>query len=64
MLAEARRLAELLEWCGVSMEENQVVVAASIDRDLMEFDQTKAAPECAVSEKGLIMETGVGCTPV
>lgn len=64
MLADARRLVELIERCGVAMEENEVVVAASIDRDLMEPDRTKDVLEYAVSEKGLIMETGDGYTPV
>ena len=64
LLADARRLVELLEHRGVAMEENEVVVAATIDRDLMDPERAKKALQYAVSEKGLIMETEDGYRPV
>lgn len=64
LLADARRLVELLEHRGVAMEENEIVVAATIDRDLMDPERAKKALQHAVSEKGLIMETGDGYQPV
>ncbi|WP_049984114.1 phage/plasmid primase, P4 family [Halorubrum sp. BV1] len=64
MLADARRLVELLEQRGIALEEREIVVAASIDRDLMGPERAKEALEYAVSEKGLIMETEDGYTPV
>uniref|UniRef100_UPI0012BA5A0A DUF2240 family protein n=1 Tax=Halorubrum sp. BV1 TaxID=1498500 RepID=UPI0012BA5A0A len=64
MLADARRLVELLEQRGIALEEREIVVAASIDRDLMGPERAKEALEYAVSEKGLIMETEDGYTTV
>lgn len=64
LLADAQRLRDLLEQRGVPLEENEIVVAASIDRDLMDPDRAKEVLDYAVSEKGLIMETGDGYTPV
>lgn len=63
MLADARRLVELLKQRGVAMDENEMVVAASIDRDLMEPDRAKDVLGYAVSEKGQTMEIGDGYTP-
>ena len=63
LLADARRLVDLLEQRGVPLEENEIVVAASIDRDLMDPKRAKKVLEYAVTEKGLIMETGEGYTP-
>jgi len=63
LLADARRLVDLLEQRGVPLEENEIVVAASIDRDLMNPDRAKKVLEYAVTEKGLIMETEDGYTP-
>ncbi|WP_202614620.1 phage/plasmid primase, P4 family, partial [Halostella litorea] len=63
MLADVRRLVDLLEQRGVPMEENDLVVAASAEQDLMEPDRAKKALEYAVSEKGLIMETEDGLVP-
>jgi putative DNA primase/helicase len=64
LLADARRLVELLEQRGIALEENEIVVAASIDRDLMGPERAKEALEYAVTKKGLIMETGDGYRPV
>jgi len=64
ILVDARRLLELREQRGVAMVENEVVVLASIDCDLMEPNRTMHVLEYAVSEKGLIMETGDSYTPV
>lgn len=63
MLADAHRLVELLEQRGVAMHENEMVVAASIDRDLMEPDWAKDVLGYTVSEKRQVMETGDGYTP-
>lgn len=63
LLADAQRIRDLLEQRGVPLEENEIVVAASIDRDLMDPERTKEVLDYAVSEKGLIMETGDGYTP-
>ena len=64
LLADARRLLELLEQRGVAMEKNEIVVAATIDNDLMDPERAKKALQHAVSEKGLIMETEDGYRPV
>jgi len=64
LLADAQRLRDLLEQRSVPLEENEIVVAASIDRDLMDPERAKKILDYAVSEKGLIMETGDGYTPV
>lgn len=64
MLADARRLVDLLEQRGVPLDENEVVVAASVDSDLMAPDRAKRVLEYATTEKGLIMETDDGYVPV
>jgi len=60
LLADAQRLRNLVDQRGVPMEEQEIVVAASIDQDLMDPDRAKKALEYAVSEKGFLMETGEG----
>lgn len=63
LLADARRLRELLEQRGVPMNETEIVVEASNDRDLMKPGRAKKALEYAVTEKGIIMKAGDGYVP-
>lgn len=63
LLADAQRLRNLLDQRGIPLDENELVVAATVDRDLMDPERAKAALEHAVTEKGIIMETGDGYTP-
>lgn len=62
LLADARRLRELLESSGKPLEEGELIVQATIDRDLMEPDRAQAALSYAVKDKGIIMETSDGYT--
>lgn len=52
MLADARRLADLLKQRGIPLEGNEIVVAASINRVLMDSERAKEVLDYAVSEKG------------
>lgn len=63
LLADAQRLRNLLDQRGIPLDENELVVAATAERDLMNPERAKAALEYAVTEKGIIMETGDGYTP-
>jgi hypothetical protein len=63
MLADARRLVELLEQEGVPLSENEVITAASMDRGLMDPDRAEQALCHAVEERGMIMETEDGYEP-
>jgi hypothetical protein len=63
LLADARRLRELLEQRGVPMNETEIVVEASNERDLMKPGRAKKALEYAVTEKGIVMRTGDGYVP-
>ncbi|PHQ39916.1 hypothetical protein DJ69_03605 [Halorubrum persicum] len=61
-LADARRLRDLLSQRDMPMDENEIVVAASIDRDLMPPDRAQTALEYAVEQKGMIIQTDEGYT--
>lgn len=60
LLADARRLREMLKSSGKSLEKGELIAQATIDRDLMEPERAEAALSYAVSEKGLIMENSDG----
>lgn len=45
------------------MNETEIVVEASNDRDLTKTGRAKKALEYAVTEKGIIMRTGDGYVP-
>lgn len=63
LLADARCLQELLKQRGVPLEEGDIVVEASVERDLMEPERAKMALEYATERKGMIVETDDGYVP-
>jgi hypothetical protein len=64
LLADARRLVELLERQAGPMNETKLVAEAATKEDLMDPDRAKEALDYAVSEKGLIMRTDEGLKSV
>lgn len=57
--ADAQRLVELLEQQGVAMSPDDLLVAASVDRDLMDAERAQNALEFAL-RNGLLMEPEEG----
>lgn len=60
ILADARRLQEILENSEKPLDESDLIVQATVERDLMEPDRAQAALSYAVEDKGLIVETPDG----
>ena len=63
LLADAQRLRDLLEDRPTPMEKGDIVVAASMDQDLMPPDRVKKALEYAVERKGIVIQTEEGYVP-